>query len=37
MVMQIIEEVAVKHGLAALLHEKPFAGVNGSGMAYKNT
>ncbi|KAJ1410917.1 hypothetical protein B484DRAFT_402791 [Ochromonadaceae sp. CCMP2298] len=31
MVMQIIEEVAVKHGLAALLHEKPFAGVNGSG------
>ena len=24
MVMQIIEEVSVKHGLAALLHEKPF-------------
>ena len=23
-VMQIIEEVAVKHGLTALLHEKPF-------------
>jgi len=31
MVMQIIEEVAVKHGLAALLQEKPFQGVNGSG------
>jgi glutamine synthetase len=30
-VMQIIEEVAVKYGLAALLQEKPFAGVNGSG------
>ena len=24
MVMQIIEEVSVKHGLAALLQEKPF-------------
>ena len=31
MVMQIIDEVSVKHGLAALLHEKPFQGVNGSG------
>jgi glutamine synthetase len=31
MVMQIIEEVAVKHGLAALLQEKPFNDVNGSG------
>lgn len=31
MVMQIIEEVAAKHGLAALLQEKPFDGVNGSG------
>ncbi|CAJ1962677.1 unnamed protein product [Cylindrotheca closterium] len=30
-VMQIIEEVAAKHGLAALLQEKPFDGVNGSG------
>jgi glutamine synthetase len=29
--MQIIEEVAVKHNLAALFHEKPFQGVNGSG------
>ena len=31
MVMQIIEETAAKHGLAALLQEKPFSGVNGSG------
>ena len=31
MVMQIIEEIAVKHGLAALLQEKPFNDVNGSG------
>jgi glutamine synthetase len=31
MVMQIIEEVAASHGLAALLQEKPFQGVNGSG------
>eukprot|EP01038_Epipyxis_sp_PR26KG_P006842 gene6842-9366_t len=31
MVMQIIEEVATAHGLAALLQEKPFQGVNGSG------
>jgi len=30
-VMQIIEEVAPKHGLAALLQEKPFNDVNGSG------
>ena len=30
-VMQICEEVASKHGLVALLQEKPFAGVNGSG------
>ena len=30
-VMQICEEVATKHGLVALLQEKPFAGVNGSG------
>jgi len=29
--MQIIEEVSAKHGLAGLLHEKPFQGVNGSG------
>jgi len=30
-VMQVIEEVAPKHGLAALLQEKPFNDVNGSG------
>lgn len=30
-VMQIIEEIAPKHGLAALLAEKPFNDVNGSG------
>ena len=26
-----MEEIAAKHGLACLLHEKPFKGVNGSG------
>ena len=31
MVMQIIEEVAARHGMAALLQEKPFNDVNGSG------
>lgn len=30
-VMQVIEEVAAKHGLAGLLQEKPFDGINGSG------
>jgi len=29
--MEIMQRVAVKHGLVCLLHEKPFAGVNGSG------
>ena len=29
--MEIMKNVASKHGLACLLHEKPFAGVNGSG------
>jgi glutamine synthetase len=29
--METIKRVATKHGLAAILHEKPFAGVNGSG------
>ena len=29
--MEIMQRVAFKHGLACLLHEKPFAGVNGSG------
>jgi len=31
MVMQIMEEVASKNGLACLLNEKPFARINGSG------
>lgn len=31
MVMQIIEEVAAKHNLTALLQEKPFNDINGSG------
>lgn len=30
-VMQTLKRVAGKHGLKCLLHEKPFAGVNGSG------
>jgi glutamine synthetase len=29
--MQIMQNVARRYGLACLLHEKPFAGVNGSG------
>ena len=29
--MEIMQRVAEKHGLVCLLHEKPFAGVNGSG------
>lgn len=29
--MELLKSVADKHGLACLLHEKPFAGVNGSG------
>ena len=31
LVMETIQKVAQHHGLVALLHEKPFAGVNGSG------
>jgi len=31
MVMQIIEEVAARHNMAALLQEKPFNDINGSG------
>ena len=31
LVMQIIQDIAKKHGLRCLLHEKPFNGVNGSG------
>lgn len=31
LVMDIMKKVARRHGLVCLLHEKPFAGVNGSG------
>jgi glutamine synthetase len=31
LLMQVIQSVARKYGLVCLLHEKPFAGVNGSG------
>lgn len=31
LVMQVLKKVAPKFGLQCLLHEKPFAGVNGSG------
>jgi len=30
-VMNLMRKIAAQHGLAALLHEKPFRGVNGSG------
>ena len=29
--MEVMKKVATRHGLVCLLHEKPFAGVNGSG------
>ena len=29
--MELMKSIAARHGLACLLHEKPFAGVNGSG------
>ena len=29
--MELMQKVAARHGLACLLHEKPFAGINGSG------
>ena len=29
--MEIMQKVAARHGLACLLHEKPFEGINGSG------
>ncbi|MDO5111150.1 MAG: glutamine synthetase III [Clostridia bacterium] len=29
--MEMMQKVALRHGLVCLLHEKPFAGVNGSG------
>jgi len=31
LLMETLKRVATRHGLQALLHEKPFAGVNGSG------
>jgi len=31
LMMDIMSNVALKHGLILLLHEKPFAGINGSG------
>ncbi|NBR82170.1 MAG: glutamine synthetase type III [Flavobacteriia bacterium] len=31
LIMDVVEKVARRHGLRCLLHEKPFAGVNGSG------
>ena len=31
LIMEILKKTANRHGLALLLHEKPFAGINGSG------
>ena len=31
LIMELLKSVAAKHGLTCLLHEKPFAGINGSG------
>jgi len=31
LLMETLKRVAQRHGLAALMHEKPFAGINGSG------
>jgi len=31
LMMELMKSIANKHGLACLLHEKPFAGINGSG------
>ena len=31
LVMEVLKKIAGRHGLRCLLHEKPFAGVNGSG------
>jgi glutamine synthetase len=31
LLMSLMRKIALRHGLAALLHEKPFRGVNGSG------
>jgi glutamine synthetase len=31
LVMETLKKIAIRHKLTALLHEKPFAGINGSG------
>ncbi len=31
LLMDVLQSVALRHGMVALLHEKPFSGVNGSG------
>lgn len=31
LIMEVLRKEAAKHGLVCLLHEKPFAGINGSG------
>ena len=31
LLMEVLRNVAARHGLVCLLHEKPFAGINGSG------
>ncbi len=31
LMMELMQQVARKHGMVCLLHEKPFAGINGSG------
>src|SRR5437588_3703046 len=31
LIMQVLKQTAEKYGLSALFHEKPFAGINGSG------
>ncbi len=31
LMMELMKKVALRHGLVCLLHEKPFAGINGSG------
>ncbi|MDR0841397.1 MAG: glutamine synthetase III [Christensenellaceae bacterium] len=31
LVMEVLRNAALRHGLVCLLHEKPFAGINGSG------
>ncbi|MDR3111306.1 MAG: glutamine synthetase III, partial [Planctomycetaceae bacterium] len=31
LIMQLLRNIATRHGFHALLHEKPFAGINGSG------